>query len=63
MKFTFNRMGTGCFQGEMIGLGFKVEMVFKVFCLFGPWNYLLNLGSLSYSMREISYVNYLLLPM
>jgi hypothetical protein len=52
-NLTCSRLGAGCFQGEKTGLGFKVGLFVKAFRLFGPWDDLLGLGSLSYNMREL----------
>jgi hypothetical protein len=45
-----------------MGLGFIVGMLVKTLGLFGSWDDLWVWGSLSCYMREITYVNYLLLP-
>jgi hypothetical protein len=48
----FGRLGAGGFKEEKMGLGFKSGIFVKDLGLFGPWNDLLGLGSLSCYIRE-----------
>jgi hypothetical protein len=48
----FSRLGTGHFEEKKMGLGFKAGILVKALCLFGTWDDLLGLGSLSCYKRE-----------